>query len=74
MAALAPEFAKLSLAERIQLAEDLWDSIAQDSPEAVSLDQAQTEELDRRLREHDAEPSTAIPWEQVRAELFQKKP
>ncbi len=73
MAALAPEIAKLSLAERIQLVEDLWDSIAQDSPEAASLDQAQVDELDRRLRQHDADPSSAVPWEQVRAELFQSK-
>ncbi|WP_029918828.1 addiction module protein [Nevskia soli] len=74
MSALAPEFAKLSVAERIQLAEDLWDSIAQDAPEALSLDQAKLAEIERRLREHDADPSTAVAWEQLRTELFKGKP
>jgi putative addiction module component (TIGR02574 family) len=73
MSALAPQFAKLSIAERIQLVEDLWDSIAQESPDAVSLSQAQLVELERRLGEHDADPASAISWEQVRAELFQSK-
>ena len=70
---LNPEIAKLSLAERVQLVEDLWDSIAEETQGAVTLSQAQAVELERRLREHEADPSSAIPWEQVRAELFQGK-
>lgn len=58
----------LSVAERIQLVEDLWDSIAAE-PEALELTQAQREEIDRRLAEHDANPESAIPWEEVRAAL-----
>jgi putative addiction module component (TIGR02574 family) len=70
---LNPEIAKLSLAECIQLVEDLWDSIAEETQGGATLSAAQGAELERRLREHDADPSTAIPWEQVRAELFQSK-
>jgi putative addiction module component (TIGR02574 family) len=66
------EFRKLSVTERIQLVEDIWDSIAVDSPDAVPLTTAQREELQRRLQAHDADPSTAVPWEQVRSELFKR--
>jgi len=66
------EFRKLSVAERIQLVEDIWDSIATDSPDAVPLTPAQREEIQRRLQAHDADPSTAVSWEQVRSELFQR--
>lgn len=62
---------KLSVAERIQLVEDLWDSIAAD-PEALPLTDAQRAELDRRVAEHEADPGSAIPWEQVRERLYKK--
>lgn len=64
------ELRKLSVAERIQLAEDLWDSIALEPSEVPGLTDAQRQELQRRVREHERDPSTAIPWEQVRAELM----
>ena len=63
----------LSVAERIQLVEDLWDSIATE-PEAMELTEAQRQEIDRRLAEHDANPESAIPWEEVRARLRQRFP
>lgn len=62
------ELLQLSEAERIQLAQDLWDSIPADS-EALSLTDEQRRELDRRLAEHQQDPSSAIPWEEVRARL-----
>ena len=65
------DFSHLSLAERIQLAEDLWDSL-DDAPEALELTPAQRAELDRRLEEHRLHPEAAIPWEQVRADLFKR--
>jgi putative addiction module component (TIGR02574 family) len=65
-----PDFRSLSVAERIQLAEDIWDSIAADSPESPTLSSAQRQEIQNRLQAHDNEPSTALSWEQVHAELF----
>lgn len=62
---------KLTVAERIQLVGDLWDSIAADSG-AFPVTEAQKAELDRRLAEHEADPDSAIPWEEVR-ERLQKK-
>jgi putative addiction module component (TIGR02574 family) len=65
------ELLKLSVAERIQLVEDLWDSIAAD-PEALPLTEEQKAELDRRLAEHRADPDPAIPWSEVRERLYKK--
>lgn len=65
------ELLKLSVAERIQLVEDLWDSIAAD-PEGFPLTEAQKAELDRRLEEHRADPDSAVPWEEVRERLYKK--
>jgi putative addiction module component (TIGR02574 family) len=62
------EALKLSIPERIQLVEDIWDSIAA-VPEPLELTKDQEEELDRRLKELDANPGSAIPWEEVIAKL-----
>lgn len=67
-----PDFSQLSIAERIQLVEDIWDSIVAESPTAVQLSEQQRQEVRRRLAAHDAEPGSAIPWEQIRSELFQR--
>lgn len=60
----------LSVAERIQLVEDIWDSIAADAPETVQLSEMQKAELHRRAQAHQDDPSTSVPWEQVREKLF----
>ncbi len=65
------ELLKLSVAERIQLVEDLWDSIAAD-PENVPLSEPQLKELGRRLAEHGASPDSAIPWEEVRQRFYER--
>jgi len=57
---------ELSLAERIQLVEDIWDSIAS-VPNAVSLTDAQRQELDRRLEAARKDPEAGSPWEDVEA-------
>lgn len=67
-----PDFSQLSIPERIQLVEDIWDSIVSESPAAIQLSEGQREEIRRRLAAHDAQPESAIPWEHVRAELFQR--
>ncbi len=66
-----PDFLNLSVAERIQLVEDIWDSIAAERPDAATLTPAQLQELQIRLDAHEQDPSSAVPWEQVRSELFQ---
>jgi putative addiction module component (TIGR02574 family) len=67
------ELLKLSVPERIQLAEDLWDSIAAES-EALPLTEAQKAEIEHRLAEHGRDPESAIPWEEVRGRLRVEQP
>lgn len=59
-------------AERLQLVEALWDSLLE-VPEVVPIDDDLREELDRRLAEYQADPSTAKPWAEIKAELFDRK-
>jgi len=61
------EIGKLTCEERLQLIEQLWDSLAE-SPEAVPLTEAQRQQLDRRLDEFDREGPGGIPW----AEVYQR--
>lgn len=56
------DIAKLSAQERLELLEQLWDSL---SPEAVPMTDAQKEELDRRLDDVEREGPVGIPWNEV---------
>ena len=69
MSSPAFDFRRLSIAERLQLVEDLWDSIAAETPDAVPLSEAQRAELDRRLAAHAEDPAAAVPWDDVRRQL-----
>ena len=64
------ELLKLSIAERIQLVEDLWDSIAQ-TPQEIPVTDAQKAELDRRLARF-AQDSTRRTWDEVKQRLTGK--
>ena len=63
-------FKELPISERIQLVEDIWDSIAEETPVSLRLSAADRAELQRRLAAHKADPSSSIPWDEVRASLF----
>ena len=65
------DYRKLSIPERLELVEDIWDSIYQDA-DALPLTAEQRAELDRRWAEHQRDPSSAIPWEKVRDELYRR--
>lgn len=67
-----PDFDDLTVAERIQLAEDLWDSV-RNAPEVLELTEAQREELDRRLAQHRADPDSTVSWAVLRQELLPKR-
>ncbi len=58
----------LSPSERLQLIGDIWDTLA-DDPEALAITDEEREELDRRLHDYQSDPSTAIPWEEVRKRI-----
>jgi putative addiction module component (TIGR02574 family) len=73
MTSVNVDFKALSISERIQLVEDIWDSIAEETPTPFQLSASERAELHRRLADHQADPDSGIPWEQVRASLFQGK-
>ena len=52
---LLNEAAKLSVPERLDLVEAIWDTIAAD-PAALPLSDEHREELDRRLEEFERDP------------------
>ena len=58
---------RLSIEERLALAQQLWDSVATDL-ERQPLTAAQRVELERRVAAADANPAEGVPWEAVRAE------
>lgn len=57
---------RLSTAERLQLVEDLWDSVAADAhaePERVPVSDAQRLEVLRRSEAYRQNPGAAVPLE-----------
>jgi putative addiction module component (TIGR02574 family) len=62
------EISQLSISERIQLAEDLWDSIL-DRQDEVELNSAQQQELDSRLDRYRQDPAAGSTWETVKQRL-----
>jgi putative addiction module component (TIGR02574 family) len=67
-------YRSLPLSERIELVEDIWDGIAEETSATVQLSPEQRAELHRRLAAHHADPGSSIPWEQVRTTLFKAQP
>lgn len=58
---------RLSVEDRIALAEKIWESVEAEQP---LLTEAQRRELERRLKEHEANPEDVVPWEEIRDAAF----
>jgi putative addiction module component (TIGR02574 family) len=65
---LKVNISELSVSERIQLAEDLWDSILT-TPDKVPLNDQQKQELDRRLEMHRQNKNQGSTWQSVKERL-----
>lgn len=52
-------------AERVELAQALWDSVAQ-GPENVTLTEEQRQELDRRLEAYEQNPASGASWDSIK--------
>jgi putative addiction module component (TIGR02574 family) len=55
-------------AERVELAQALWDSVAQ-NPDNVPLTEDQRQELDRRLKAYDQDRTSGATWESIKSSL-----
>ena len=58
----------LSVPEKIQRVQDLWDEIARSSRD-VELTPEQRDEAERRLRRHESDPGTYSSWEDIKRRL-----
>jgi putative addiction module component (TIGR02574 family) len=59
---------ELSVSDRLALVEEIWESIS-DDPTMVPVSEAQLAEARRRLAEHEADPTTAVPWDEAEKRL-----
>ena len=64
---------KLARAERLQLVEDLWDSIAQEDARSPVPD-LKRDELRRRKERFAAHPASGRTWEQVKQRAQMRYP
>jgi putative addiction module component (TIGR02574 family) len=63
---------RLSVAERILLVEEIWDSIARDAME-IPLTDSQRQDLERRLAAYEANPKAGSSWDEVKARLREER-
>lgn len=63
------QFRELPISERIQLVEDLWDTIAADS-ESIRLTDNQIAELDCRLDRFEENSSQGTEWSTLKARIL----
>jgi putative addiction module component (TIGR02574 family) len=74
MAGSSPfDFRHLSIAERLQLVEDLWDSIAQEADAAtLPLTDEEKQLLDARLADYARDPDGGSSWQDVKARILKR--
>ena len=66
------DIASLTPEQRLELLEQIWDSLAA-TPESVPITPAQRQELERRLDELDKNPEAGYTWDEVRARIWHGK-
>lgn len=62
----------LSIPERIQLVEDIWDTIANE-PEEIELTAEEKRIIDERLEAYHRNPDLGSPWEDVYKRIVSKQ-
>jgi putative addiction module component (TIGR02574 family) len=69
MSTLPSQISGLTVAEKFELLDALWQDIEAQAP---GLSEEQSTELDRRMASYERDTSAVIPWEQVKADLFKR--
>ena len=70
--AILTEIGKLPVEEQVVLVQRVWDAIA-NSDTPLELTDAQKAEISRRSGELDANPDIAVPWEEVKRSLKERR-
>ncbi len=68
----ASELLQLPVPERLQLVEDIWNSIA-DAPEALVLTDMDKQLIDERLASRQTNPAAGSPWKDVYGRITSKR-
>ena len=66
MSEVLKEVLKLNAADRLQIIEDIWDSLSADK---IPLTDAQKKELDRRINLYEEGKMKTSSWEEVKARI-----
>ena len=66
------EILQMSVADRIQLAEDIWESIAA-FPDSLPLTEEQRHELDHRLKLYAENRQQGISWSDLKEKLLKSQ-
>jgi putative addiction module component (TIGR02574 family) len=59
------EIRELPVPQRLELIEELWDSIVENE-QALPVTDAERKMLDEAIEEHRRDPNSARPWDEVR--------
>lgn len=65
----ATDIAQMPVDERIQLVEDIWDSVV-DLPDAIEIPEWHKQELNKRLEGYHKNPELGSPWEEVKKRIL----
>jgi len=68
----ATDAIELSIPERIQLVEDIWDTIATEA-EAIELTEDEKRIIDQRLEAYHRNPDLGSPWEDVYKRILSRQ-
>ena len=68
----ATDTIELSIPERIQLVEDIWDTIATEA-EAIELTEDEKRIIDQRLEAYHRNPDLGSPWEDVYKRILSRQ-
>jgi putative addiction module component (TIGR02574 family) len=65
------EIVTLTVEERINLVQDIWDSIAAEQG-CAELTEAQRQELDRRIASDESDPENVMTWQDIKDSIKRK--
>jgi putative addiction module component (TIGR02574 family) len=68
IAAALAEIKALSVDERLEIMDAIWESIAAE-PESVELSEAQAAEIDRRMAIYLTDPTKVVSWDDLEARI-----